>query len=144
MDAANASLTATGDNAGKVMFDALAGLFKVDSLVTASINKFGTLVDAKNRLSEAIGQYENTAGDEALNNARTLEGEIDAVLPAHTKEDADVDAYIVNGDICALMEDETELALFLNKEVQDKMFELFVAFASKDYLEKSKQAKANQ
>lgn len=107
LEVANASLQATGDDAGKEMFDALAGLFKVDSLVTASINKFGTLVDAKNRLSEAIGQYENTAGDEALNNARTLEGEIDAVLPAHTKEDADVDAYIVriNEAIAALRVD---------------------------------------
>lgn len=69
---------------------------------------------------------------------------IDRLATNETRAIFDVDAYIVNGDICALMEDETELARFLNKEVQDKMFELFVAFASKDYLEKSKQAKANQ
>ncbi len=104
LDAANASLTATGDNAGKVMFDALAGLFKVDSLVTASINKFGTLADANKKLTEAIGTYESTAYADAVANAQTLYGQIADLLTAHTLEDADVDTYIkkINEAIAAL------------------------------------------
>lgn len=56
----------------------------------------------------------------------------------------DVDAFIVNGEINKLMTDEAQLSTFLNEEVQDKMFELFVSVASRDYLEKCKQAKSLQ
>lgn len=69
---------------------------------------------------------------------------IDRLPTAETRAIFDVDAYIVNGDISALMKDKIELDRLLNEEVQDKMFEMFVSYASKDYLEKSKQAKANQ
>lgn len=53
----------------------------------------------------------------------------------------DVDAYIVNGDIDAMVADELKLGEFLNNEVQDKMFELFVACASTEYLEECLRAK---
>lgn len=56
----------------------------------------------------------------------------------------DVDAFIVNGDINALMEDENHLGAFLNNDMQDKMFDLFVSVASREYLEKCKQAKLQQ
>ena len=69
---------------------------------------------------------------------------IDRLPMDETRAIFDVDAYIVNGDISVLMKNKTELGRFLNEEVQDKMFELFVSFASKDYLEKSKLAKAEQ
>lgn len=53
----------------------------------------------------------------------------------------DVDAYIMNGEINSLMTDEEHLSKFLNEEVQDRMFDLFVSVASHDYLLKCKQAK---
>ena len=56
----------------------------------------------------------------------------------------DVDAYIVGGEINSLMADEAHLSTFLNEEVQDRMFDLFVSVASRDYLEKCKQAKQQQ
>ena len=56
----------------------------------------------------------------------------------------DVDAFIVNGEISSLMTDEAHLSTFLNEEVQDRMFDLFVSVAARDYLEKCKQAKQQQ
>jgi phage baseplate assembly protein gpV len=79
---------------GKQMFDALAGLFKVDSLVTASINKFSELADAKTKLEEAIGTYESTASANAITNATNLLSEIGLLMNAHSIEDTDVDNYV--------------------------------------------------
>lgn len=56
----------------------------------------------------------------------------------------DVDAFIVNGDINEIICDEKTLTNFLDSEMQDKMFELFVSVASKSYLEKCKVAKQQQ
>lgn len=50
----------------------------------------------------------------------------------------DVDAFIENGDINSLIDDPKSLADFMNYEMQDKMFEMFVYYASKSYLEKCK------
>lgn len=68
--------------------------------------------------------------------SRNRNGEIQAIL--------DVDAFIVNGDIEALINDEAQLIDFMNNEMQDRMFELFVSCASKSYLEKCKQAKTRK
>lgn len=96
---------------GKQMFDALGELLKVDSLVNASISKFATLADAYAKLVDAIGANEATAGENALTVARALASEIEGFLPAHTKEDADVDGYIVKIDeaIAALRVDVNSL-----------------------------------
>jgi len=83
---------------GKQMFDALAGLFKVDSLVTASINKFSELADAKTKLEEAIGTYESTASANAITNATNLLSEIGLLMNAHSIEDTDVDNYVEKVD----------------------------------------------
>ena len=90
--------TAKDSGDGKQMFDALGALLKTDSLVNASIAKFATLVDAKTRLTAAQSTYNETASKKALSDANDLLDEIDEILPAHTKEDADVDAYIVRVD----------------------------------------------
>ena len=67
---------------------------------------------------------------------------IDRVLPSgQDRAIFDVDAFIVNGDIRSLMKDESSLRNFLNEEVQNRMFDLFIAVASRDYLEKCKNAK---
>lgn len=50
----------------------------------------------------------------------------------------DVDAFIENGDINSLIDDQKSLVDFMNNEMQDKMFEMFVFYASKSYLEKCK------
>ena len=69
---------------------------------------------------------------------------IDRLPGGESRAIFDVDAYIVNGDIRSLMGDGSALNAFLNDEVQDKMFEIFVSFASKNYLERCKEAKQNQ
>lgn len=50
----------------------------------------------------------------------------------------DVDAFIVNGSINSLIDDQMGLVDFMNNEMQVKMFEMFVSYASKSYLEKCK------
>ena len=50
----------------------------------------------------------------------------------------DVDAFIVNGNINSLIDDQIGLVDFMNDEMQDKMFDMFVSYASKSYLEKCK------
>lgn len=56
----------------------------------------------------------------------------------------DVDSFIVNEELNSLISNEKVLVDFMNNEMQDKMFELFVSCASKEYLEKCKQAKTNK
>lgn len=56
----------------------------------------------------------------------------------------DVDSFIVNEEINSLISNEKQLIDFMNNEMQDKMFELFVSCASKQYLEKCKQAKISK
>jgi len=50
----------------------------------------------------------------------------------------DVDAFIMNGNINSLIDNQKGLVDFMNNEMQDKMFEMFVSYASKSYLEKCK------
>lgn len=83
---------------GKMMFEALSGLFEIDSLVTASINKFKELAAASVKLQEALGTYELTATDNAITDAQTLMGEINELVGAHTLEDAEVDGYVEKVD----------------------------------------------
>ena len=56
----------------------------------------------------------------------------------------DVDSFIVNEELNSLISNEKVLVDFMNNEMQDKMFELFVSCASKEYLEKCKHSKTSK
>lgn len=56
----------------------------------------------------------------------------------------DIDAYVNNGDTNILTGEEHSLIDFLNVEMQEKMFELFVSVASERYLDECLQAKRQQ
>jgi phage baseplate assembly protein gpV len=88
------ALPAENAMAGKMMFEALSGLFEIDSLVTASINKFKELAAANVKLEEALGTYESTAYENAITSAQTLMSEINDLVGAHTLEDAEVEGYV--------------------------------------------------
>lgn len=66
---------------------------------------------------------------------------IDRITSNEDRVIFDVDAFIMNGEINSLMSDEAHLNKFLNEDVQDRMFDIFVSVASRDYLAKCKQAK---
>jgi hypothetical protein len=78
---------------GQAMFTVLGELLALDAEIAASVAKFGTLVTANQNLADAIGEYSD-ATDAAIENATTLNANIAALLPAHSIEDADVDAKI--------------------------------------------------
>jgi hypothetical protein len=88
------ALPAENAMAGKMMFEALSGLFEIDSLITASINKFKELAAASVKLEEALGTYESTAYENAITSAQTLMSEINDLVGAHTLEDAEVEGYV--------------------------------------------------
>lgn len=94
---AEADAAAKGTD-GKAMFDALGNLLKTDSLVRASIAKFVELANANEELADALTEHENTASAAAISAAKALSAEIEGLLPAHSIEDADVDAYVVKVD----------------------------------------------
>lgn len=66
---------------------------------------------------------------------------IDRIPSGEDRAIYDVDAFIENGEISEMVANEKKLSIFLDKDIQDKMFELFVGVAASEYLEKCYKAK---
>ena len=97
--ALEAAETALEGGDGETMFNALNDLFDAEDKVTASVELFKELAQANEDLLDAIGEYENTASDEAVSEASTLVEDINEKLQAHELEDEDVPALMDQIDV---------------------------------------------